>query len=55
MYRLRVPASSLPRGTSRVTADVRFRAASRVAPKRLAFTLNRCPTRRVARPPTFTG
>ena len=55
MYRLRVPASSLPMGTSRVTADVRFRRASGVAPKRLAFTLNRCPTRRVARTPSFTG
>jgi len=55
MYRLRVPASSLPLGTSRVTADVRFRRASGVAPKRLAFSLNRCPSRRVARTPTFTG
>jgi len=55
MYRLRVPASSLPVGTSRVTADVRFRRASRAAPKLLAFTLHRCPTRRVARTPSFTG
>ena len=55
MYRLRVPASSLPLGTSRVTADVRFRRASRVAPKRLVFKLNRCPTRRAARTPSFTG
>ena len=55
MFRLRVPARSLPVGTSRVTADVRFRRASRVAPKRLAFQLNRCPTRRAVRTPSFTG
>ena len=55
MYRLRVPARTLPVGTSRVTADVRFRRASRVAPKRLAFQLNRCPTRRAVRTPSFTG
>lgn len=55
MYRLRVPARTLPLGTSRVTADVRFRRASGVAPKRLAFKLNRCPTRRVVRTPSFTG
>ena len=55
MYRLRVASSRLPVGTSRVTADVRFRRASRVAPKRLAFQLNRCPTRRAARTPSFTG
>jgi len=55
MYRLRVATSRLPVGTSRVTADVRFRRASRVAPKRLAFQLNRCPTRRAARTPSFTG
>ena len=55
MYRLRVASSRLPVGTSRVTADVRFRKASRVAAKRLAFQLNRCPTRRAARTPSFTG
>ena len=55
MFRLRVPARSLPIGTSRVTADVRFRAASGVAPKRLAFRLNRCPIRRASSTPEFTG
>jgi hypothetical protein len=54
MFRLKVPASSLPRGASRATADVRFRAASKLAPKRLAFAFSRCP-RRAGRPPTFTG
>ncbi len=54
MYRLRVPASSLPRGANRATADVRFRAVSKLAPRRLSFVFNRCP-RRVGRPPTFTG
>ncbi len=55
MYRLRVRTSRLRVGTSRVTADVRFRKASKVAPKRLVFKLNRCPTRRVVRRPSFTG
>lgn len=54
MYRLKVPTASLPRGASRATADVRFRAASRVAPRRLSFALVRCPSR-TSRPPLFTG
>lgn len=54
MYRLRVPASSLPRGASRVTAFVRFDAATGAKPKLLALAWSRCP-RRAAVPPPFTG
>ncbi len=54
MYRLRVPASSLPRGASRVTAFVRFDAATGVQPKLLALAWSRCPRRSVV-PPPFTG
>ncbi len=54
MFRLRVPAASLPRGVSRATADVRFRAASGLAPRRLNFKFVRCPSR-ASRPPLFTG
>lgn len=54
MFRLRVSAKSLPRGASRVVAEVVFKASSGVAPMRLSLVLNRCP-RRPDRPPPFTG
>ncbi len=54
MYRLKVPASSLPRGASRVTAFVRFNPGTGVQPRLLTLAWSRCP-RRSAVPPVFTG
>lgn len=54
MFRLRVAASSLPPGASRVTAYVRFQQGTAVAPKLLTLVWNRCP-RRTSGPPPFTG
>lgn len=53
MFRLRVRASSLPRGASRVRADVVFKAGSQTAPRTLTLAFSRCPRRTV--PPPFTG
>lgn len=54
MFRLRVAASSLPPGASRVTAFVRFQAGTGVAPKLLTLAWSRCP-RRTGAPPRYTG
>lgn len=54
MFRLRVAASSLPPGASRVTAYVRFQAGTGVAPKLLTLAWSRCP-RRTGAPPRYTG